>query len=387
MNTKVIEDSKIFTEVHYTLMEHAALYVSHLIFDVLNETGITAKIETDFVTVDDIVDKFNLDPCISPVPLTWMLGYLSQQGCIVKKYDNNSNVGYKLEQKFPKSNSEGIEKKLLSLSKDFQPSCELLRKVAQKYPDFLRGYDSGFNILFVHDKMQCWRQYFTNYNAGYCFYNTFGAYGVSRWFPPKKEIIVLEVGCGTGSGTIALMNHLKECNLTRHIKNYIISDISLTFLKTIREDIDKHVTAAPPFVLKRVDINRPFVKQEIADNSIDIIYGVNVLHVAKNLSFSLKEIYSALKEKGKLIISECVRSTQEGLFFKEFIFNMLDNFISVEIDPITRPTRGFLAPQYWKLSLKKSGFTNIDMLTNTDANAASRFSDKVFAMIIKGQKG
>lgn len=384
MDIRNSEASKIFTETHYKLFEFANLYVTYLIFNIFKRSGIMERVESIFVTVDEIIEAFDLEPRSSFIPLTWMLEFLSEQGYIVKKIDDDQRICYKMSKKIPFCDIDGIEKSLLAISKDFLPSCELLRKVAQGYPDFFRGRKSGFDILFTDDKMSRWNQYFSNENSGYAMYNTFGAYGVSHWFPNKKGLVALELGCGTGSATGALLNHLNKCNFARHIQSYILSDISLTFVKMAKEIIDKHITSVPPLVLKRLDINRSFVKQGIDYNSIDIIYGVNVLHVAKNLSFTLKEISHSLQKNGIVVLSECVRTKENSLFFKEFIFNMLNNYTSVKTDSL-RPTRGFLSPKHWKNIFEKTRFTNIDMILNTDLHSSLSPSHKVFAMIIKGE--
>ena len=80
-------------------------------------------------------------------------------------------------------------------------------------------------------------------------------------------------------------------------------------------------------------MNLPWDTQGIARGEFDLVYGVNVLHVAKDLLFSLGQARDALAPDGRLIISECVRPYLNQPMYPELVFQILDSFTDVDIDP------------------------------------------------------
>src|SRR5947209_11440195 len=64
-------------------------------------------------------------------------------------------------------------------------------------------------------------------------------------------------------------------------------------------------TLFPYTTLFRSDL--PWNTQGITSAEFDLVYGVNVMHISKNLLFSLNEARSALAPGGSLVIGECVR--------------------------------------------------------------------------------
>jgi SAM-dependent methyltransferase len=129
-------------------------------------------------------------------------------------------------------------------------------------------------------------------------------------------------------------------------------------------------------------------EQGIAENGIDVVYGVNTLHVAKNLVSALKNIYQVIKPGGAVILSEYCRPNQNYLLLQEFIFCLLDNYVEVELDDNLRPVPGFLDYPHWKLNLEAAGFKKVQAIFNTDGNYPPDLRTKVniIAAVIKGEK-
>ena len=80
-------------------------------------------------------------------------------------------------------------------------------------------------------------------------------------------------------------------------------------------------------------MNLPWDTQGIAGGEFDLVYGVNVLHVAEDLLFSLGQARGALTPDGCLIISECVRPHLHQPMYPELVFQILDSFTDVDTDP------------------------------------------------------
>ena len=77
-------------------------------------------------------------------------------------------------------------------------------------------------------------------------------------------------------------------------------------------------------------------------DEFDLIYGVNVLHVAKDLLFSLGQARDALAHDGWLVIGEWVRPYVGQRIYAELMFQILDSVTGVITDPTIRPNSGFL---------------------------------------------
>jgi SAM-dependent methyltransferase len=142
------------------------------------------------------------------------------------------------------------------------------------------------------------------------------------------------------------------------------------------------------YSLKKLDFDKSLVSQGIKAEEIDIVYGVNALHVAKNLTRALRNIYEVISPGGMLIICEYCRPNINYLLLQEFIFCLLDNYVEVDLDENLRPTPGFLDYAHWRANLEAAGFTNIEAVFNTDGNYPAELKDKIgtLAVVIKAQK-
>jgi SAM-dependent methyltransferase len=111
-----------------------------------------------------------------------------------------------------------------------------------------------------------------------------------------------------------------------------------------------------------LDMNLPFGGQGIAPGSVSVVYAVNTLHVARDLDFTLREIFNALAPGGRLVVSECIRTAPAQAIYIEFIFNLMETFRSPVLHPSYRPNGGFLAPEEWQGAMEAAGFVDVRML-------------------------
>jgi SAM-dependent methyltransferase len=105
-----------------------------------------------------------------------------------------------------------------------------------------------------------------------------------------------------------------------------------------------------------VDLDLRWSAQGIGSGEFDLVYAVNVMHISKNLLFSLNEARSALAPDGWLVIGECVRPYDNQPIYPELMFQILDSFTDVETDPEIRPNPGFLTAEQWRRAFLKTGF-------------------------------
>ena len=109
-----------------------------------------------------------------------------------------------------------------------------------------------------------------------------------------------------------------------------------------------------------------FDSQGFQGESFDIIFGVNVLHVAQDLPFSLHELFRHLNEGGMLFLAETIRPYPNRPMHHEFIFTLLENYWEVKLDEHVRTQHGFLTKDQWQELFKRAGFRNIESLTELE---------------------
>jgi len=105
-----------------------------------------------------------------------------------------------------------------------------------------------------------------------------GAGAITELFPGGT---ILEIGGGTGNGIRHLFDVLQARGTLDRVERYIFTDVSPRFILGTRRAIRE----AYPSVAcdwKYLDINKPFSIQGIEPDSVDLIYGVNAAHVAKD---------------------------------------------------------------------------------------------------------
>jgi len=373
---------EIFTENYYKVYDLTSDYVGELILSIFNQMDIIKILEVQYCSEVNIIEKLDLHEQ-SALPLRWMLMFLCNKNYL--SYEEKEGKHYfKLNKPIKLRNPEEIADRILAIDEMIIYSNRLLKNIRDEYPSFLLGKKTGIEILFSNEKAKLWRDYFSNNHKGYAVHNYFGACVMFKSFPLEGDIKILEVGSGTGSGTVALLNCLKKENLLLRVQEYILSDISPIFLRESNRLIMKEIADFDRILLRKIDFNRSIEEQKIAPESIDIVYGVNALHVANDLIFTLKEIKNVLRKNGKLVISECIRNNEIGTPQPEFIFNLLDSYRNVKTDPTLRKTVGFLTPHNWRILLEEVGFNDIEIILNTDFDRGTRYLP--IGAVIKGQK-
>jgi SAM-dependent methyltransferase len=124
-------------------------------------------------------------------------------------------------------------------------------------------------------------------------------------------------------------------------------------------------------------MDRPFAEAGVEPGSLTLVYGVNTLHVARDLEFTFAEIRRALAPGGALVLSECVRPFADRPIYVEFIFNLLESFRAPRLVDPWRPHGGFLSPGQWTAGLMARGFRDVGVEPDIE-----RLRDDVPACVI-----
>lgn len=351
-------------------------YVRRLAIRVARATGID-RAAREAGTAAAIASRAGLDPARAPAPVAWLLGTLAAAGMATRSGVAGRGEVFSLPWDLPDPDpgaplheQEGHDPACL-------PSYRLAALAAGLYPDVLRGTVSGEEALFAPERVAAWMDYFSNDNPLYAVSNRIGALAAERALPRAAGAgSVLELGGGLGSATAAFLGRLDETGGASALRSYRFTEVTPSFLRRGQRTLQARFPQAP-LAYGRLDMDRPFADAGIEPGSVSLVYGVNTLHVARDLEFTLGEIRRALAPGGALVLSECVRPFAERPIYVEFVFNLLESFRSpLLVDP-WRPHGGFLAPEQWTAGLRACGFRDVAYVPDVE-----RLRDVVPACVI-----
>ncbi len=382
-NSKIRE---IFSPVYYRVWDKGYEFTLCLVKKIIDRTSITERLTGNLVSIRELISKLNfVDE--SFVTLEWLLNFAVDGGLLVRE-NNDTNTYYSISEhcdtsKFYK-NEELIEREILAMDPTWKVFVELTKLIAGDYALFLRGEKRGLDILFARDRINYWNDYFCNKFNGYTAFNLLGAQSVISILNDHTNSKILEIGAGTGGATEKLVFLLKAVSLIKKIEAYVFSDISPIFLRYGNRILTSIIGDEFFYDTRKLDFNFPLTEQNIDKESYDIIYGVNALHVSKNLLNSVKYIYEVLKPGGSLVVCEYVRPVNGFPLYMEIIFSMLDSYTNVATEEACRSTYGFLTISNWYRVFNTAGFNKIESID--DSLGVDNFKRDKMAMVMRGIK-
>lgn len=274
---------------------------------------------------------------------------------------------------------EALEAELAAIDADSAVAGEAVRILVEEAGTFLSGERTGEEILFRPDRLPLWFRYFSNRNLLYGVNNSLGALALSRVLP-SSGARVLEIGGGAGSAAEAALAHLG-----RRLSRYLFTEVVPTFAR--RGERAARAAAAEGVAVEaaKLDMTKPWAPQGAAPGAFDAVYSVNCFHVAPDLAAVLAEAREALAPGGALVVSECVRPLgNDQPIYVELVFDLLESFTRVTLDPVARPTHGFLTPAAWRESLRRAGFVDVTFLP--DAEELAKSYPSFFASAVTARK-
>jgi SAM-dependent methyltransferase len=272
-----------------------------------------------------------------------------------------------------------LEAELAAVEPDAAVAAEAVRILVEEVGLFLSGEKTGEEILFRPDRLPLWFRYFSNRNLLYSINNVLGALALSRLLPESGGR-VLEIGGGAGSAAEAALARLGP-----RVGRYLFTEVVPTFFR--RGERSARAAAAPGVAVDaaKLDMTKPWGAQGAAPGSFDAVYSVNCFHVAPDLASVLAEAREALAPGGWLVVSECVRPlANDQPIYVELVFDLLESFTKVTLDPAARPTHGFLTPAAWRESLRRAGFSDVRFLP--DAEEIARSYPSFFVSAVAARK-
>ena len=346
----------LFGDAFVLSCDHLEEYVARLTLAVFRSTGLEAVFRTNAdATLEQALAQAGLAAWVARVPVAWILAMLAQRGWLESRVEANGEIRHRLEQPLPELDPDEILQRQQAHDSRYMPSFAITALAAEYYPAILRGQMTGEQAMFSAEGISAWVKYFSNDNPLYAVSNALGAIAAEQALP-EGPVSILEIGGGLGSGTEALLDRIKA--RAKPIVAYHFTEISALFLKRAQRSLlarwpDCPLSFAP------LNIDRPFAEGGVAPGTYSLVYGVNVLHVARDLAATLRELRVALKVGGVMVMSECVRPLADTPLHMEFVFNLLAAFRDPLLVPTWRPNGGFLTPEQWASALAANGFEGI----------------------------
>ncbi|TPX07065.1 uncharacterized protein E0L32_011053 [Thyridium curvatum] len=231
---------------------------------------------------------------------------------------------------------------------------ELLCAVGERIPQILRGEVEPLEVMMqdglltrhYEDDMATHRgnQALSKYVAGLGELN--------------PSLRILEVGAGTGSATLPILEALSGGHDEGHdiaplFSNYTFTDISSGFFESAR----KKLARWPQLTYKKLDISRDPATQGIEVGTYDLVIATNVLHATSNIEETMLNVRALLKPgTGKLGMLELLHGNDPFALPFTLLpgwWLVSDRFRGSESGPI-------MSQDKWHRLLFSTGFSGIE---------------------------
>lgn len=344
-------DRDVFNPRQHRACELTERYALHLAIALVDRLGLTGLLRTPH-TVDALLAARGFVPRFAR-PLTWILARLRREGLV--------DAGHRLSAPLPASDTDALHAAILAEEPSYAPALTILDEAAALYPAVARGEIQGERALF--QKVGLWVAYFDNANGYYGLNNVVAAHAAAARVPPQAA--VLEVGAGLGSATAALLERLAATGRLDRLAGYRATE-PVAFFRRRAERTLQAAWPAAPLAFAALDLNEPWEAQGIGAATLDVVWGVNVFHLARDLDAVLRAAHASLRPGGALVVGEGIRPGPDVPVGAELPFQILDAFVDVALDPVTRPMPGFLAAEHWRGAFARAGFTDVTLVPDVE---------------------
>jgi len=337
---------QLFTRPFLRIHRASELYTARICLLLLSDLGWEERLRCG-TTLDELC--LGLADQVRK-PLAWMLPFLAYEGLLTQ-----AGEVYTLEGQAD-LDLAGIRALMEVEAPGHGVNFDLLDGVRARIRPYFTEGKAGEGLLFDLTLFPLWLSYFRNENLCYYPNNLLTLLALREQLPDGAR--VLELGAGAGSFAQLVARQGAEDNWLSRIADYRFTDVAPTFLRRAQRELK---AAAPglPLSFQPLDLNRPLGDQGIEPASLDVIVGINVLHVAQNLETTLGDLRSRLRPGGCLVVGECLKPSLERPLYLEFFFNFIKSFTDVALDPRWRPRHGFLTPEAWDVALQHAGFSHL----------------------------
>jgi len=346
--------SAVFTECLYQSIELIERYSIELAVDLSQQLDLPDQLD-EWRSAGEISQRLSFQPPFK-CALFWILERLVETGCAEAR-GNGESRSYCLQHPLWKSDLKTLRAIGVSIDPGNAATLDLLDHVAGLYPAAAKDQQSGDGNLLGPQGVPLWLKYFHNDNLTYAVNNWVAAILAADRLSSRRTLRILEIGAGTGSASEILLESFAERGLLSRMERYLITEPNAYFRRCAQRNLAAKYPALP-LEWAALDVDLPWQPQGVNATEFDLVYAVNVMHISKNLMFSLGEARSTLANDGWLVLGECVRPHDNQPIYPEFMFQILNSFTNVQTDPEFRPNPGFLTAEQWRRAFSRAGFTN-----------------------------
>jgi SAM-dependent methyltransferase len=352
----------VFSERLYQSMELLERYSVDMAIDLARRLNVIDHL-SQWRSADDLCRLLSFQPSFT-FALHWILERLSEIDCVEARTDGKTRL-YHLRHTLRKPDLQNLRAVGLQIDSANAATLDLLDHAASLYPAVANGEQSGDRNLLGAQGVPLWLNYFHNDNSTYAVNNWVGALLAAERVSSQRTLRILEVGAGPGSASEILLRLFDERGLLPRVERYLITEPNPYFLRCGQRKLARQYPDLP-LEWGALNLDLPWSTQGISPGEFDLIYAVNVMHISKDLLFSLNEARSALAGKGWLVIGECLRPFFNQPMYPELMFQILDSFTNVQTDPEIRPNPGFLTAEHWRRAFTRAGFQRAEVAPNID---------------------
>jgi len=354
--------SAVFSERLYQSIELLERYSVELAVDLARRLSVIDHL-SQWRSVDDLCGLLSFQPSFK-FALHWILERLVEIDCVEARTDGNTRL-YHLRNTLPQPDLKSLRAAGLQIDPANAATLDLLDHAASLYPAVANGQQSGDRNLLGPQGVPLWLNYFHNDNLTYAVNNWVGAALAAERISSRRALRILEVGAGPGSASEILLRVLDERGLLPRVERYLVTEPNAFFLRCGQRKLARQYPDLP-FEWGALNLDSPWDTQGIKPGEFDLVYAVNVMHISKDLVFSLNEARQALASDGWLVIGECLRPYFNQPIYPELMFQILESFTNVQTDPELRPNPGFLTAEHWRRALTRAGLQRAEVVPNID---------------------
>jgi len=371
----------VFSERLYQSIELMERYSVEMAVDLAFRLNVIDRL-SQWQSVDDLTRLLSFQPSFR-FALRWILERLVEIDCVEAQTNGNARF-YRLRRAPRQPGLESLRAAGLKIDPSNAATLDLLDHAAKLYPAVANGERSGDHSLLGPQGVPLWLNYFHNDNLTYAVNNWVGAELAAQRVLTRRTLRILEVGAGPGSGSEILLRLFDQRGLLPRVERYLVTEPNAFFLRCSQRKLARQYTDLP-LEWAALNLDLPWSAQGINSGEFDLVYAVNVMHISKDLLFSLNEARAALASDGWLVIGECLRPYFNQPIYPELMFQILESFTNVQIDPEIRPNPGFLTAEHWRRAFARAGFQRAEVAPDIDR--IREIYPHFFTGAICGQKG
>ncbi|KAK8137622.1 Compactin diketide synthase [Apiospora sp. TS-2023a] len=226
---------------------------------------------------------------------------------------------------------------------------EMVCKVGEVLPEIIRGEIEPLEIMLEDSLLtRYYEQDMATKRANMALAEYCGLV-----FDCKPNIRILEIGAGTGSATLPVLEAMeRKLAGRRGTFHYTFTDISAGFFENARTKLSrwsKYIT------FKKLDIGEEPLAQGFATEDYDLVIASNVLHATPNIEKTIGHTRALLRPGGNLALLELTKTSLPLIFpfasLKGWWLSE-DNHRSIDGPLLTKPS--------WHTLLESTGFSGLD---------------------------